>query len=62
MEYNSHVPMGYRSIIKAMLAKPSDFDTVWEKYMADLDAAGVSEMEKQKNLLVDRKIRLFTEN
>jgi putative aldouronate transport system substrate-binding protein len=51
-----------KSIVKAMLAKPDDFDAVWAKYLADLDVAGVSEMEKEKNLQVESKIRLFTED
>lgn len=49
-------------IAQAILAKPTDFEGVWAKYLADLDAAGVSEMEKEKDLQVDRKIRLFTED
>lgn len=51
-----------QGFVKAILAKPADFDTVWAKYLADLDAAGVGELEKEKDLLVDRKIRLFNEN
>lgn len=50
------------SLVKAMLCKPSEFDSVWTKYMEDLKAAGVEEYEKEKDILVERKIRLYTED
>ena len=50
------------SLVKALLCKPSEFETVWAKYMADLKAAGVEDYEKEKDTLVNAKIRLYTED
>lgn len=51
-----------KSIVKAILADTTEFDDVWAKYLKDLEDAGVGEMEKEKDIQVGRKIRLFNED
>ena len=51
-----------KNLVKAILATPQDFDTVWAQFMSELDAAGVQQMEKDFSVLVDRKIKLLSGN
>ncbi|SDZ18977.1 putative aldouronate transport system substrate-binding protein [Evansella caseinilytica] len=51
----------YRRIPEAILAKPEDFDKVYDTFMDDLDKIGVEKMEADFNELLQAKIRLWND-
>lgn len=49
-----------KSIPRAILAKPEDFDKVYDQFLADLDKAGAKKMEAEYTTLVKNRVKLFT--
>lgn len=43
--FNKYKEIARRAIAEAVLCKPADFDSVWNKFMKDLEANGVRKME-----------------
>jgi putative aldouronate transport system substrate-binding protein len=50
-----------KRIPEAILAKPEDFDKVWDAFMADLDKAGVKKMNELETQLIKDRIKLWNE-
>ncbi|RED60354.1 ABC transporter substrate-binding protein [Cohnella lupini] len=50
----------WKRIPEAILAKPADFDKVWDDYMKDLDKAGVEKMEKGYTKYVQDRVALWS--
>jgi putative aldouronate transport system substrate-binding protein len=50
----------WKRIPQAILAKPADFDKIWDEYMAELDKAGVEKMEKGYTKFVQDRVTLWT--
>ncbi|WP_017815639.1 ABC transporter substrate-binding protein [Paenibacillus shenyangensis] len=50
----------WKRIPEAVMAKPEDFDRVWDAYMAELDQAGVQEMEKVYTQHIQDRIQLWS--
>lgn len=50
-----------KRIPESILAKPADFDKVFDKMLEELDKAGVLEMEKNYTELVKARIKLWSE-
>lgn len=50
-----------KRIPEAILAKPADFDKVFDKMLQELDKAGVKEMEKNYTELVKARVKLWSE-
>ncbi|MBP3961674.1 ABC transporter substrate-binding protein [Paenibacillus lignilyticus] len=50
----------WKRIPEAILAKPADFDKVWDAYMADLDKAGVKKMEEGYTKYVQDRVELWS--
>lgn len=48
-----------RRIPEAILAKPADFDKVWDNFMEDLEKAGIEEAEKEYTELVKARVKLW---
>ncbi|MDQ0230747.1 ABC transporter substrate-binding protein [Metabacillus malikii] len=48
-----------KRIPEAILAKPEDFDKVWDQFMKDLEKAGVEEAEKEYTELVKSRVELW---
>ncbi|GIP28012.1 ABC transporter substrate-binding protein [Paenibacillus sp. J23TS9] len=51
----------WKKIPEAILAKPADFDKVWDSYMNDLDKAGVAKAETLREELVKQRVKLWNE-
>nr|ATG84600.1 UgpB [Geobacillus thermodenitrificans] len=51
-----------KQIPEAILAKPSDFDKVWDQFMEDLEKAGVEKAEKEYTKLVKERVKLWQDN
>ncbi|WP_199614189.1 ABC transporter substrate-binding protein [Paenibacillus alkalitolerans] len=51
----------WKRIPEAILAKPEDFDKIWDAYMAELDKAGVEKAEDQYEELVKARVKLWNE-
>ncbi len=51
----------WKRIPQAILAKPADFDKIWDEYMADLDKAGVEKAEDLREELVKKRVKLWNE-
>jgi putative aldouronate transport system substrate-binding protein len=49
----------WKRIPEAILAKPENFDKIWDDYMADLEKAGVEKMEKGYTKYVQDRIALW---
>ncbi|REE78935.1 carbohydrate ABC transporter substrate-binding protein (CUT1 family) [Paenibacillus taihuensis] len=52
----------WKRIPQAILAKPADFDKIWDEYMADLDKAGVKKMEADYTKYVQDRVALWSGN
>ncbi|MNM09822.1 hypothetical protein D3C81_199390 [compost metagenome] len=50
----------WKRIPEAVMAKPADFDKIWDAYMADLDKAGVKEMEEAYTKHIQDRIKLWS--
>ncbi|KHF36258.1 hypothetical protein CM49_01571 [Paenibacillus sp. P1XP2] len=51
----------WKRIPEAILAKPADFDKVWDAYMKDLEKAGVEKAETLREELVKQRVKLWNE-
>ncbi|WP_027094151.1 ABC transporter substrate-binding protein [Cohnella thermotolerans] len=51
----------WKMIPQAILAKPADFDKVWDDYVAQLEKAGVHKAEELRQQLVEDRIKLWNE-
>jgi len=49
-----------KSIPKIILAKPEDFDKLYDQFLADLNKAGAEKMEATYTELVKNRVKLFT--
>ncbi|QAY66648.1 ABC transporter substrate-binding protein [Paenibacillus protaetiae] len=49
-----------KRIPEAVLAKPGDFDKVYDSFLAELDKAGAAKMEAEYTQLVKNRVSLFT--
>ncbi|WP_044479432.1 ABC transporter substrate-binding protein [Paenibacillus antibioticophila] len=49
-----------KRIPEAVLAKPDQFDKVFDDFLAELDKAGAKEMEAEYTALVKKRVSLFT--
>lgn len=52
----------WKRIPEAVMAKPAEFDKIWDAYMADLDKAGVKEMEEAYTKHIKNRIELWSSN
>lgn len=50
-----------RRIPQAVLADPSEFDEIWDQFMAELIEAGVEQMEREYTELVRKKVAFWNE-
>lgn len=50
----------WKRIPEAVMAKPEQFDKIWDAYMEDLDKAGVKEMEEAYTKHVQDRIKLWS--
>jgi putative aldouronate transport system substrate-binding protein len=50
----------WKRIPEAILAKPGDFDKIWDAYMQDLDKAGVKKMEAGYTKYVQDRVALWS--
>jgi putative aldouronate transport system substrate-binding protein len=50
-----------KRIPEAILAKPEDFDKVWDAFMADLEKVGVKKMGEQFTQMVKDRVKLWNE-
>lgn len=48
-----------QAIAKAVMAKPADFDAIWDKLQADLKAAGVEKGQKEFSNLLRARVALW---
>lgn len=51
----------WKRIPEAILAPPAEFDTIWDNYMAELDAAGVEKAEDLREELVKQRVQLWND-
>lgn len=51
----------WKRIPEAILAKPEDFDKIWDAYMADLEKAGVGKAEDLRQELVKERVALWND-
>jgi putative aldouronate transport system substrate-binding protein len=51
-----------KRIPAAVLAKPEDFDALWEEYQAELKSIGIEKLEDEFNKLIQGKIDLWNKN
>ncbi|WP_239614295.1 ABC transporter substrate-binding protein [Cohnella mopanensis] len=51
----------WKRIPEAILAKPEDFDKIWDAYMKDLDKANVTKAEDLREALVKERVALWSE-
>jgi putative aldouronate transport system substrate-binding protein len=49
----------WKRIPEAILAKPEQFDAIWDDYQAQLIKAGVEKMESEYQKLVDARLELW---
>lgn len=52
----------WKRIPEAILAKPADFDKIWDAYMAELEKAGVEKAEGLRQALVKERVELWSGN
>lgn len=50
----------WKRIPEAVMSKPEEFDKIWDSYMADLDKAGVKEMEEAYTKHILNRIELWS--
>ncbi|GIP55376.1 ABC transporter substrate-binding protein [Paenibacillus vini] len=50
----------WKRVPEAIMAKPEEFDKIWDAYMADLDKAGVKEMEEAYGKFVKDRVKLWS--
>ncbi|UQZ33382.1 ABC transporter substrate-binding protein [Paenibacillus sp. PK3_47] len=50
----------WKRIPEAVMAKPEEFDKIWDAYMAELDKAGVEEMEEVYTQHIKNRIELWS--
>lgn len=50
-----------RRIPEAILAKPEQFDAIWDDFMKDLEKAGVSKLNEEFTKLVKDRVKLWNE-
>jgi putative aldouronate transport system substrate-binding protein len=50
-----------KRIPEAILAKPSEFDAVYDAMLADFEKAGVDKMEEEYTKLVKARVQLWSE-
>jgi len=51
----------WKMIPKAVLAKPEEFDRVWDDYLQQLEKAGVHKAEELRTQLVKDRVKLWSE-
>lgn len=51
----------FKKVPEAILAKPENFDKVWDDFMAELENAGVHKLEELFNQLLAERIKLWNE-
>ncbi|QMV44506.1 extracellular solute-binding protein [Cohnella cholangitidis] len=51
----------WKRIPEAILAKPEDFDKIWDAYMKDLEKADVTKAEDLREALVKERVALWSE-
>ncbi|MNJ52567.1 hypothetical protein D3C77_479110 [compost metagenome] len=49
----------WKRIPEAIMAKPDQFDKIWDKYMKELEKAGVVEMEQAYSQFVKDRVKLW---
>ena len=49
-----------QTITKAILAKPAEFDGIWEDMLKELDSMGIEKANKQMTQLTEDRIKLWT--
>ncbi|KAF6577754.1 extracellular solute-binding protein [Paenibacillus sp. EKM212P] len=52
----------WKRIPEAVMTKPENFDKVWDAYMAELEKAGVQEMEQSFTKHIQNRIKLWSTN
>lgn len=52
----------WKRIPEAVMTKPENFDKVWDAYMAELEKAGVQEMEQSFTKHIQDRIKLWSTN
>ncbi len=52
----------WKRIPEAVMAKPENFDKIWDAYMAELDKAGVKDMEEAYTKHIQNRIKLWSTN
>ncbi|CAM3555429.1 ABC transporter substrate-binding protein [Paenibacillus lupini] len=50
----------WKRIPEAVMSKPEDFDKIWDAYMAELEKAGVKEMEDSYTKHIQNRIKLWS--
>lgn len=50
----------WKRIPQAVMSKPEEFDKIWDDYMADLEKAGVEEMEASYTKHIQDRIKLWS--
>ncbi|MFD1956065.1 ABC transporter substrate-binding protein [Paenibacillus thailandensis] len=50
----------WKRIPEAVMSKPEDFDKIWDAYMAELEEAGVEEMEASYTKHIQDRIKLWS--
>ncbi|GIP24352.1 ABC transporter substrate-binding protein [Paenibacillus sp. J22TS3] len=52
----------WKRVPEAVMAKPENFDKIWDAYMAELDKAGVKDMEEAYTKHIQNRIKLWSTN
>lgn len=50
----------WKRIPEAIMAEPSRFDQIWDAYLAELEKAGVKEMEEVYGQFVKDRVKLWS--
>lgn len=50
-----------KRIPEMIMAKPEQFDALWDSFQAELKAVGVHKLEEQFQKLLNERIELFSE-
>jgi putative aldouronate transport system substrate-binding protein len=51
----------WKRIRQAIMAKPDQFDKIWDDYQQDLNKAGVEKMEKGFTKYIQDRVKLWNE-
>ncbi|MFP4974223.1 ABC transporter substrate-binding protein [Paenibacillus sp. CN-4] len=51
----------WKRIPEAILAKPADFDKIWDNYMKEIEGAGVDKAEDLREELIKERVKLWNE-